>query len=389
MKKSAYVLGGLIAASLLGGCNWFKSNSSKRENIAQPKPLVELSPTLAVKEVWSRGLGKGSGKSGIHQSPAFADGRLYSANVDGEVCAIDAVSGKVLWQQEFKKVRFAGAGVGAGVVVAGGLDGEVIALDANNGGERWRAQLSAEVVARPTVGSDTVYVRSNDGRIYALDLADGKQRWINDRAAVPLLSLRGNATPRLAGELLINATDAGRVSALRASDGASAWEQNLASGEGRTEVERLGDVDGDLRIDGDVVYAAAYHGQVVALSLNTGRPLWNRALSSYANVDVSASQVYAVDEQGQVWALDRTSGASMWKQDALLNRWLSGPAVQGDYVVVGDIEGYVHWLAIADGKEVARGRLSKDAIRATPVVIGDTVYVVDVKGEIGAFRAQL
>ena len=133
-------------------------------------------------------------------------------------------------------------------------NGEVIALDASNGAERWRAQLSAEVVARPTVGSDTVYVRSNDGRVYALDIADGKQRWINDRSSVPLLSLRGNATPRLAGELLLNASDAGKVSALRASDGASAWEQNLASGEGRTEVERLGDVDGDLRIDGDVVH---------------------------------------------------------------------------------------------------------------------------------------
>lgn len=389
MKKSAYILGGLMAATLLGGCNWFKSNNSKRENIAKPTPLTELSPTLAVKEVWNRGLGKGSGKSGIHQSPAVLDGKLYSANVDGEVMAIEAASGKVLWKQDFKKMRFAGAGVGSGLVVVGGLDGDVIALDAGNGGERWRARVSAEVVAQPTIGTDTVFVRCNDGRVYALDVADGKQRWVNDRATVPLLSLRGNATPRLAGDLLLNATDAGKVSALRSSDGASAWEQNVGTGEGRTEVERLGDVDGDLKIDGDVIYAAAYHGQVVALSLNTGRPIWNRTLSSYANVDVSASQVYAVDEQGNVWALDRTSGASMWKQDAFLNRWLSGPAVQGDYVVVGDIEGYVHWLAIADGKEAARERLSKEAIRATPVVIGDTVYVVDVKGELGAFRAQL
>ncbi|TDR39187.1 Beta-barrel assembly machine subunit BamB [Tahibacter aquaticus] len=389
MKKSAYILGGLMAATLLGGCNWFKSNSSKRENIANPTPLTELSPTLAVKEVWNRGLGKGSGKSGIHQSPAVLDGKLYSANIDGEVMAIEAASGRVLWKQDFKKMRFAGAGVGSGLVVVGGLDGDVIAMDAGNGGERWRARVSAEVVAQPTIGGDTVFVRCNDGRVYALDVADGKQRWVNDRATVPLLSLRGNATPRLAGDLLLNATDAGKVSALRSSDGASAWEQNVGSGEGRTEVERLGDVDGDLKIDGDVIYAAAYHGQVVALSLNTGRPIWNRALSSYANVDVSASQVYAVDEQGNVWALDRTSGASMWKQDAFLNRWLSGPAVQGDYVVVGDIEGYVHWLAIADGKEAGRARLSKQAIRATPVVIGDTVYVVDVKGELGAFRAQL
>ncbi len=389
MKKSVYLLGGLATLALLGGCGWFKGNSTKRENIAQPKELVDIAPTLAVKEVWSRGIGKGAAKSGIRITPALRDGTLYTIGVDGEVTAIDAASGKVRWNRDVKLKLAGGPGVGEGLLVVGGMDGDVLALDAANGGERWRARVSAEVVSAPAVDGSLVFVRSNDGRVFAFDASDGKQRWVNDRATVPLLSLRGSASPRVAGDLLINATDAGKVMALRASDGASAWEQTLATVEGRTEVERLNDIDGDLKIDGDVIYAAAYHGQVVALNLASGRQIWNRSLSSYTNVDVSASQVYAVDDQSQVWALDRTSGASMWKQDALQYRWLSGPAVQGDYVIVGDLEGYVHWLAIADGKEAARERLSKNAIRATPVVIGDTVYVVDVKGELGAYRAQL
>lgn len=389
MKKSAYLIGGLASLVLLSGCGWFQRSSSKRENIAEPKELTELAPSLGVKEIWSRGLGKGAGMSGIRMMPALAGGNLYSAGVDGEVMALDAASGKVLWKKDFD-LRFSGGpGVGQGVVVIGGLDGDVIALDAANGTERWRARASAEVVAAPTIGADTAYVRSNDGRVYAFDINDGKQRWVNDRGTVPLLSLRGNAAPRLAGDLVLNATDAGKIMAMRSSDGASAWEQTLASSEGRTEVERLSDIDGDINIDGDVGFAGSYHGQVTAFSVSSGRPLWNRALSGYTNVGVSASQVYAVDDQSQVWALDRASGASMWKQDALLHRWLSGPAVQGDYVVVGDLQGYVHWLAIADGKLVARERLSKDAIRATPLVVGDTVYVVDAKGKLGAFRAQL
>jgi outer membrane protein assembly factor BamB len=389
MNRSAYVLSSLIAASLLGGCGWFR-DSTKRENIAAPKELAELAPTLAVKEVWSRGTGKGAGKSGVRLAPAVRDGKLYTIGVDGEVSAIDAASGKSLWNHDLKKMRLSGGpGAGDGLLVIGGLDGDVIALDAANGAERWRVRVSAEVIAAPVIDGANVYVRTNDGRVYAFDTADGKQRWVNDRGTVPLLTLRGNATPRVAGDLVLNATDAGKVMALRASDGASAWEQTLSSADGRSEVERLNDVDGDLKVDGEVVYAAAYRGQVIALSAASGRPIWNRALSSYTNVDVSASQVYAVDDQSNVWALDRTSGASMWKQDALLNRWLSGPAVQGDYVVVGDLEGYVHWLAIADGKEVARERLSKKAIRATPIVVGDTVYVVDVAGELGAYRAQL
>ncbi|WP_257386922.1 outer membrane protein assembly factor BamB [Tahibacter caeni] len=389
MKKSVYLLGGLAALALLGGCGWFKGNSTKRENIIQPKALVELVPTLVVKEAWSHGIGKGAGRSGIRVTPVLHDGKLYTAGVDGEVKAIDAASGKVFWSRDVKLKLAGGPGVGNGVLVVGGMDGDVLALDAGNGTERWRARVSAEVVSAPAVDAELVYVRSNDGRVFAFDLNDGKQRWVNDRATVPLLSLRGNASPHPAGDLVINATDAGKVMALRASDGASAWEQSLATAEGRTEVERLSDVDGDLVVDGDVIYAAAYHGQVVALSLSSGRQVWNRALSSYTNVGVSASQVYAVDDQSQVWALDRTSGASMWKQDALQYRWLSGPAVQGDYVVVGDVEGYVHWLAIADGKEAARERLSKNAIRATPVVSGDTVYVVDVEGKLAAYRAQL
>lgn len=389
MKKSVYLLSGLAAFALLGGCGWFKGNSTKRENIAQPKALVELSPTLAVREAWSRSIGKGAARSGIRIAPALHDGKLYTAGVDGEVSAIDAASGKVIWNRDLKLKLAGGPGIGDGLLVVGGMDGDLLALDSANGAERWRIRVAAEVVSAPAVERETVYVRTNDGRIHAFDASNGKLRWVNDRGTVPLLSLRGNASPRVAGDLVVNATDAGKVLAIRASDGAPAWEQAIVTAEGRTEVERLSDVDGDLKIDGDVVYAAAYHGQVVALSLSSGRPLWNRTLSSYTNVDVSASQVYAVDDQSQVWALDRTSGASMWKQDALQHRWLSGPAVQGDYIVVGDVEGYVHWLAIADGKEAARERLSKHAIRATPVVLGDTVYVVDVNGELGAYRAQL
>lgn len=389
MKKSLYLLGGLAAFALLGGCGWFKGNSTKRENIAQPKALVELVPTLSVKEAWSRSIGKGADRSGIRVTPALRDGKLYTAGVDGEVTAIDAASGKVIWNRDIKLKLAGGPGVGDGMLVVGGMDGDLVALDAGSGSERWRTRVRAEVVATPAIDGNVVYVRTNDGRVYAFDANDGKQRWVNDRGTVPLLSLRGNATPRVAGDLIVNATDAGKVLALRATDGAPAWEQTVMTAEGRTEVERLNDVDGDLKIDGDVVYAAAYHGQVVALSLASGRPLWNRALSSYTNVDVSASQVYAVDDQSQVWALDRSSGASMWKQDALQYRWLSGPAVQGDYIVVGDVEGYVHWLAINDGKEVARERVSKHAIRATPVVSGDTVFVVDVNGELAAYRAQL
>ncbi|UXI66604.1 outer membrane protein assembly factor BamB [Tahibacter amnicola] len=389
MKKAALILPFAISVGLLGGCDWMKDRSTKKENIAAPKELRELTPTLSVTELWTKGTGKGAGKSGVRIRPAVADGKLYAAGVDGEITAIDAASGRTLWNEDFKLRFTGGPGVSGDLLVIGGLDGDVLALDASTGKERWRARVSAEVITAPAIGDGLAVVRCNDGRIYAFDVADGKQRWIYDRPTVPLLSLRGNSAPVINNGLVLSGTDAGKVVALRLSDGAPVWEQALAASEGRSEVERLSDADGTLAVESDVVFGVANHGQVVALGAANGRPLWNRPLSSYTNVDVSASQVYAVDEESQVWALDRTSGSSMWKQDAFQHRWLSGPAVQGGYVVVGDLEGFVHWLAIADGTEVARERLSKDPIRATPVVSGDVVYVEDVEGKLGAYRAQL
>jgi outer membrane protein assembly factor BamB len=389
MKKLAAISALTVVLLASTGCGWFERRSAKKENIAEPKVLVELTPTLQVKEAWSRGIGKGAARSGIRIRPTVVEGKVYTAGVDGDLAAFDAATGNPIWKKNVDYRLAGGPGVSGDLLVVGGLDGDVLAFDAHSGAERWKARVSAEVVATPAIGQGAVFVRCNDGRIYALDAGDGKQRWIFDRATVPLLSLRGNSSPVIAGDAVLSGSDAGKVVSLRASDGASIWEQAVATGEGRTELERLADVDGTLTLSDDVVYAAAYHGQVVALSVGTGRQLWSRALSSYTNVDVSASQVYAVDSDSMVWALDRTSGASMWKQDAFEHRWLTGPAVQGEYLVVGDLEGFVHWLAISDGREVARERVSKKAIQATPVVAGDLVFVEDVDGKLVAYRASL
>ena len=114
--------------------------------------------------------------------------------------------------------------------------------------------------------------------------------------------------------------------------------------------------------------------------------MWSRPFSTYSSLALAGSAIYGVNDQGEVWAFDRNGGSDMWKNDKLKYRWLTGPAVQGNYVVVADAEGYVHWLQSGDGALAARVRLSKKAIQAQPLVVGDTVYVEDVKGHIGAYR---
>lgn len=398
MKRAAAIL---LMAAALGGCatikGWF--NNAKKENIEPPTPLALITPTLNVQKLWDTHADSGADNSGAMAAPAYADGKLYVAGVDGKVAALDATSGRTLWSKRFGKrhgfilhhgensMRWAsGTAVDGSLLTVGSLEGEVLALDAGTGADRWHAQVSSEIIAAPAISNGIVVVRSNDGRLYGFNAADGSRRWVYDRSTVPVLSLRGNASPRIADGVVYAGEDNGKIVALRLDDGNLLWEQTLAPGEGRTELERLQDVDGGVAFADGVVYAGAYHGMVAALIAESGRPLWTHPLSGYTGVAIAATQIYAVDADSQVWALDLRTGASDWKQDGLKYRWLSEAGAMGDYVVVGDLDGYVHWLGASDGKIAARVRLSKHPIRTAPLVVGDTVYVEDVDGVVGAYR---
>ncbi len=399
MKRTLLLLAIAASAFALGGCNWIKG-LGKKDNVEPPSELVEFTPTAQVDRAWGEGIGDGAGRSGALLAPVHADGRIYAASVDGTIEALDAASGRTLWTRRLgeRKGMFwrrgnaslrwsGGPGVGGDLLVAGSLDGHVHALGAADGSERWNVQLGAEIIARPAIADGIVVVRTNAGRLVGLDANDGSRRWVFEQA-VPALSLRGNSSPLILNGVVYSGFDNGRVVAVRLDDGAELWVQTLAPGEGRTEVERLSDVDGDIATDGSALYAAGYRGQLIAFTPDAGRPLWQREFSAYAGVAVGGEVVVAVDADGNVWAFDRGTGANLWKQDGLRFRWLSAPAIQGDHVVVGDGQGYVHWLSLAEGKFVARERLGRDPIEAPPLVVGDLVYFEDVDGRIGAWRIR-
>lgn len=397
MKRSLVIIG--VLAMALTGCNWLKS-LGKKDNVEPPTPLTEFTPTTRIDKLWGEGIGKGAGDSGARLAPGGADGRLYAASVDGNVEAFDAATGRTLWQQHLGKrsgwlwrrgensVRWAGGPTVAGdLLVVGALDGQVYGLSSQDGSERWNVQLTSEVIAAPAIDNGTVVVRTNDGRLAGLNASDGSRKWVFDQA-VPALSLRGNSAPLIVNGVVYDGFDGGKVTAVRLDDGIEQWSQPLSTGEGRTEVERLADVDGNMVSDGTALYGAGYRGQIAALALESGRPIWQRDLSSYVGAAVSGNTVVIVDADGNVWAFDRETGVNLWKQDQLKFRWLSAPAIDGKYVVVGDVEGFVHWLSLDEGKFAARERISKKPIEGTPLVIDGTVYVEDVKGHIGAYRAS-
>lgn len=395
VKKSLWIvaLGAVVA---LAGCNSFK-----KANLQPPTPLAKkFTPTVKVTKVWSTRLGDGADRSGLRLQPAVADGVLYAASTDGKLAAFDANTGKKLWEKSSRThgwfgwgdkkrpdVLYAGGPAVAGnLLVVGTLDGHVYAVDAKDGNRRWEVELPSEVITSPAISGDLIIVRTQDGRVYGLDAATGTRRWVYDQGTVPLLSLRGNSSPLAANGVVFITSDDGKLIVLRQDNGEKLWEQKLANGDGRTDIERLNDADGNVLIDGDTLYAAAYHGNLTAIDGPSGRPLWTHPFSTYTPLALSGNSIYGVDDQSEVWAFDRASGSDMWKNAKLKYRWLSGPAVQGDYVVVGDMYGYVHWLQAGDGALAARMRLAKKAIVAQPLVVGDLVYVEDVKGHIGAYR---
>jgi outer membrane protein assembly factor BamB len=394
MKKAmAVALVGLVA---LAGCH-----NAKKENVQPPTPLAkDFKPTVQVTRLWRESIGDGAGDTGIRLRPAVVDGVLYADSSDGKLVALDAATGKTLWSKSSRTHGWFGWGdkkrkdafyaggpaVSGDLLAVGTLDGHVYGVNAKDGSPRWDATLKSEVLASPVIVGDLVVVRTGDGRVYGLDAGTGDRRWVYDQSEVPLLSLRGNGPLLVANGVVFFGSDGGKLVALRLDNGEKLWEQKLASGEGRTEIERLDDSDGAILLDGRILYGAAYHGNLEAIDGPSGRPLWTHPFSTYTSLASSGNAIYGADDSSQVWALDKNAGAEMWKNDKLKYRWLTGPAVQGNYVVVGDIEGYVHWLQTGDGALAARERLSKHAIRAQPLVVGDTVYVEDVEGRIGAYR---
>ncbi len=381
MKRSLWLGAMLVLA--LSGCDWLKSGSTK--DVTPPAELMEFAPTVGVSQVWSRKLGSGVGKAGLKLRAAYDDGRIFASDASGAVSAFDAASGAPAWRVELDEPVSSSPGAGDGLVVVGGINGAVVALDAGSGAQRWTAAASSEVLAPPAVGGGVVVVRAIDGRIFGFDAADGTRRWVFDRG-VPLLSLRGNGTPLIADGVVFAGYDNGKIVALTLSDGVLRWEQTLAQSEGRTELERMVDIDGELATTGTELFASSYRGQVGALAPDSGRVLWSRNFSGYAGVAVAGDKVLVVDDLGVVQALDVRSGAALWKQEGLLRRWPGTPVAIGDYVVVGDFEGYLHWLSLEDGSFVARQRLGKDGIRAAPLVIGDIVYTTSAEGSLAAWR---
>ena len=358
------------------------------DNTEPPAALIEFAPELKIDMLWKETVGVGSDEQSLKLVPAIIDGKIIAADKQGLVQARDIRSGNLLWEVEVESQFSGGPGVGNGTVIIGSSDAEVVALSSENGSILWKSNVPSEVLSVPVIGDGIVIVRTIDGSVIALNEKTGAKLWSYE-VSVPALSIRGTGTPVIVEDHLINGYDNGKLMALRLSDGKYVWETSVAIPTGRSEVERLVDLDVDLITAAGVIYVAGYHGGVSAVSVLDGDVLWrNDTISSYSGLAHDYRYLYLSDSDSDVWQLDQRTGSSLWKQKELHQRKTSAPAVYNNYVVVGDFEGYVHWLSTSDGRQLARIQVTDSAIEVAPIVVDNIVYVYAKDGTIAALTAH-
>jgi outer membrane protein assembly factor BamB len=358
-----------------------------KDKTDKPAELVPLKNRIEIKTVWHTKL---SGEKPVLRLGlgAAVDGeRVFAASYKGHVDAFALGTGKELWQRSLRAPLSAGPAAGDGLVIVGSSKGDVIALSQEDGAQRWRVRINAEILSAPAIGGGYVIVRGVDGRMHGLSSKDGSEYWVVDQQ-VPKLSLRGTSRPILVGDLAVCGFDNGRVMAVTAGSGASAWEAAVGQSHGSTELQRLIDIDASVVSDGDELFAVAYQGRVAKLARDSGQIAWARDLSSYRGLTVDANAVYVSTADGDLVRLDRRTGAEQWRQKSLRRRQLSAPAIYNGRVVVADYAGFVHWFDVATGDPLARVQIGKkQRVSTPPFVAGDMLIVFGDNGELSALRA--
>jgi outer membrane protein assembly factor BamB len=360
---------------------------TKNKDPDRPVKLVAFPEGLKIEKLWSAKVGGTKVPLRLGLALDIEGDTVYAAGAQGEIAAFNLKNGQREWQSRTKLPLGGAVGFGDGKLVVGSTDGEVVTLDAHTGAKLWSTNLTAEILAAPAVSPRMALVRGVDGKLHGLSMADGHELWVQQQA-VPKLSLRGTGAPTIAGEVAVTGFDNGRVVASSLTDGASVWETQLQLPTGKTDIDRLVDIDTRAQVMGNDVYVVGFQGKVAMMALDSGQIWWSHDTSSYRGVAVDDENVYVSTADGEVLALKRRTGVEVWRQKALAHRGLSGPAVAGDAIVVADFQGYVHWLDKSNGAVIGRVRAGKVRYGNPPVYADGVLVLLNDRGVVDAFRAM-
>lgn len=351
----------LSLAVLLCACSSAKEPVVPVAKATGPAKLHEFKQTATLQVRWQHDIGD-AGNNALQ--PAVVGETVYAANAKGALFRLQGASGKPLWQIDCGFVISAGVGTGEGLVLAGGQKGELAAYG-EDGKLRWQTKVSSEVLSAPQVANGIVVVRSGDGRIAGLSAADGSRQWLYERAT-PVLIVRSHAGVTIQRDVVYAGFAGGKLAAISLKNGVVAWESAVSQPRGNTELERISDITSPPVADDEQVCAVAFQGRLACFDIAQGSLLWSRDLSSDKGMVLQGKYLYLSDADGVVSALDKSSGSALWKNDQLSQRQTTMPYVFGNYVAVGDYEGYLHLLNRDDGGFAARLKTEGEIIKTAP-----------------------
>ena len=372
----------ILVLLAISGCSVFSQDA---EDSRQPATLQVIENSLKLTTVWKATIGDGAEGLSYNLKPSVQDGVLYLASSNGVVRALNASTGAKIWTANTGVILSAGPSANSGRVIVASNNGDVIALGSTAGKELWRSKVSGEIIAAPGVGIEQVAVRAANGTLHVLNANSGSELWF-DEQVVPTLSLRGASTPIVVSGVVIAGTDAGKLISFNAVDGAVLWERLLGLPRGSTELERLIDIDGNIAINETNLFAVGYNSRLAKVDARSGNVIWSKSVSSNTGVSLGLSDVFVTTSDDHLLAFNQESGAQVWKSEEYQYRELTAPTPIGPALVVGDFEGFVHFISPIDGKTLARTKFGKTAIKQAPIFANDMIYVIADNGQLMAYK---
>lgn len=375
-----YIILGAGLAGLLAGC-------SSNDTFEQPKPVPEVESTVWLDEVWDTSIGDGHDDQLLFLQPVISQGELFVVSADGELASLNPETGDYNWEQELDRGILAGVGADADNLYLGTRDGALLALTRDGKEERWSVELPSEILAPPQSNGNVVVVQTIDGKAMAFDVNTGEKRWQYD-GVIPVLSFRGNATPWVGPEVTLVAFASGQVYALLSESGQPLWQYAVGEPAGRTELERLVDVDASPVVRDGVVYVTGYQGHVAAVDLRSGQEIWKRQASSFQAPALDYGNVYISGSNGVISGYNLFNRQELWVQDSLEWRQTTGLLPSNGYLLTGDFEGYVHILSQLDGSLRGQLQIDEEGLRVPMLLDNDLIYIYGNGGELGAYRLR-
>ena len=369
-----------LSVMLIAGCTFFQD---KDEEIL-PAELVKYDEKIKIEQIWKTKIGKGSESLHLSLVPNGDLDRVFAASYDGKVIAKKSVNGERLWDVNLNIILTSGPAFGEERIVVVGKNGELICLRSDDGSEVWRVNINSESVALPLIKNDAVMVATIDGQLRSYSIFDGVERWTVDQD-MPALTLRGSSAPISVGNNVVAGFDNGRLLSIDIATGIVDWETMLSPPTGKSDLERLTDIDGAIKSLGQDIYAAGYQSQIASIAAESGQILWAKELSSNAGIALDDEYIYAVTDTGDVIGMLLRDGSEVWRKNILLRREVSAPTKFKSTVVVGDLEGYVHFFDHKTGELLSRKRVGKGAISGSPIVIDNYLFVQNESSEMAVF----